>query len=551
VPTPADHPRPTRVRVHGRRLPVCHGLGALVLALTAAGAAPVPAADAPALRACTRTIAHATMAIAAMRERAVSVCVGESLACTTHPACARADQARCPRRLAHATAMERRPVRATDRCAARLSPESFLADDGLGYELLAPFCPGSPMRGQPADAVACQRQALACTSDRIMATLAPRTEELLARLDVVLAGAAGCLMPYTCGNGLPDPDEECDFGAANSDTRPNRCRTTCLAPSCGDGVVDEDEDCDDGNLADGDGCDADCFDEDDCGNGVVEADEECDDGNLADGDGCDADCFVEETGTCGDGIEDDDEECDEGAGNSDVARDRCRTDCRTPWCGDGVIDPGEDERCEPPGSLLCTEDCDLRIGLPASRLPRAERDRCAGRILREGLRVVRKARALAARCVQASARCVLGRDGGARCVSSATRACNAAAARRARLADAAAERAAHACGGEASGAAPMPLATFLDAHDGLGLRAVAARCPFDGARTPSAVDLFACAFGRARCLAERAVAETIPRASEFLWDVLDDPEAAFPCVADPTDLEPDVDFGSPSGAFVD
>lgn len=34
--------------------------------------------------------------------------------------------------------------------------------------------------------------------------------------------------------------------------------TTAPAPACGDGAVDEDEDCDDGNLEDGDGCDAAC-----------------------------------------------------------------------------------------------------------------------------------------------------------------------------------------------------------------------------------------------------------------------------------------------------
>jgi hypothetical protein len=44
-----------------------------------------------------------------------------------------------------------------------------------------------------------------------------------------------------CGDGIISGDEECDDGAANSDNAPDRCRTSCVAPSCGDGVVDLDE----------------------------------------------------------------------------------------------------------------------------------------------------------------------------------------------------------------------------------------------------------------------------------------------------------------------
>ena len=49
-----------------------------------------------------------------------------------------------------------------------------------------------------------------------------------------------------CGNGMMNPGEECDDGAANSDTIPNACRTDCSEPSCGDGVIDDGEQCDDG-----------------------------------------------------------------------------------------------------------------------------------------------------------------------------------------------------------------------------------------------------------------------------------------------------------------
>jgi len=85
-------------------------------------------------------------------------------------------------------------------------------------------------------------------------------------------------------------------------------------PVCGDGVVEGDELCDDGNQIDDDACPNDCGGgtsmttdgtstggdtEGDtgpggaCGDGVVGGLEECDDGNLADGDGCSANCTLE------------------------------------------------------------------------------------------------------------------------------------------------------------------------------------------------------------------------------------------------------------------
>jgi cysteine-rich repeat protein len=63
---------------------------------------------------------------------------------------------------------------------------------------------------------------------------------------------------FGCGDGVVDPDEACDDGAANSDTTPGACRTTCLAAGCGDAVVDPGEGCDDGAAFGGDGCGADC-----------------------------------------------------------------------------------------------------------------------------------------------------------------------------------------------------------------------------------------------------------------------------------------------------
>lgn len=61
-----------------------------------------------------------------------------------------------------------------------------------------------------------------------------------------------------CGNGVLEPDEQCDQGTENSDTSPDSCRTNCRTPSCGDGVADAEEGCDDGNLLGGDGCSPTC-----------------------------------------------------------------------------------------------------------------------------------------------------------------------------------------------------------------------------------------------------------------------------------------------------
>ncbi len=62
----------------------------------------------------------------------------------------------------------------------------------------------------------------------------------------------------TCGDGVVDPGEACDDGAANSDTEADACRTRCLPAACGDGVTDGGEACDDGETWGGDGCDPAC-----------------------------------------------------------------------------------------------------------------------------------------------------------------------------------------------------------------------------------------------------------------------------------------------------
>jgi cysteine-rich repeat protein len=132
-----------------------------------------------------------------------------------------------------------------------------------------------------------------------------------------------------CGDGVRAAAcEQCDDGAANSDTAADACRTSCRLPSCGDGAVDSAEECDDGNAG---ACD-----------------------------GCSPTCTVEPGYACGDGVRSAacGEECDAGAANSDSLPDACRGDCTLSRCGDGVTDAGE--ACDDGNQQSCdgcTFDC--------------------------------------------------------------------------------------------------------------------------------------------------------------------------------------------------
>ncbi len=478
----------------------------------------------------------------AARERVVSRCAADVVACGAPAAstCLDAAAATCRHRVDALTALAARARRAADVVGTPLGGAMLDADDGLGYALLAPLCPDVAAAAAATDgAVACQQRALDCTADRTIALLAPQAGGMLGGID---PATPGCFRSSTCGDGIVDPNEECDDGAANSDVLPDHCRTDCRDPSCGDGVVDDGEDCDDGNTDDGDGCDSDCASEaDTCGNGVVDPGEECDDGNAIDGDGCDTDCTLD-ADVCGDGVVSDDEECDDGANNSDVLPDHCRSDCELPWCGDGVVDPGSGEQCEPPGTLLCTSTCENRLPLPA----RTSRDRstplghCAREILHRGGRLFAATRAATGTCVSAAASCDLADAATDRCFAAAVNRCNQASGRRDRLRAATHASTSRAC-------ATIELATLLDPAQGLGFRQVASSCQFDAGRIPTTDDLLDCLAAHAACLAEQATAEAVPRAYDFLTDVLDDPDTQFPCITDLSDLDDD---GSPSAAFV-
>ncbi len=145
----------------------------------------------------------------------------------------------------------------------------------------------------------------------------------------------------SCGNGVPEPGEQCDTGGESA-----TCDVNCTAVACGDGIVNTTagEQCDDGNVEDGDGCSADCLSEivAECGNGILESGEQCDDGNNVNTDFCTNACT---NATCGDSIVCDTcqpaEECDSG-GQTDA----CDADCTIAVCGDGTLNTDAGEECD-------------------------------------------------------------------------------------------------------------------------------------------------------------------------------------------------------------
>ncbi|HVK64403.1 MAG TPA: DUF4215 domain-containing protein [Polyangium sp.] len=156
---------------------------------------------------------------------------------------------------------------------------------------------------------------------------------------------AGVCVDDTCGDGFASPSEECDDGNIENGDGCDSCKWSCVSDDptrdcagidpcvgsvcddathtcgnpigngqvcgmdsvcvngactsivCGDGVMDPGEECDDGNVMNGDGCEADCTlppAASVCGNGVRESDEQCDDSNTKNLDGCDSACKFEQ-----------------------------------------------------------------------------------------------------------------------------------------------------------------------------------------------------------------------------------------------------------------
>lgn len=135
---------------------------------------------------------------------------------------------------------------------------------------------------------------------------------------------------------------------------------------CGDGVRSADEACDDGNIIDGDGCNARCDSNESCGNGIVDltAGEECDPA-IPGTTSCSNQCLLER---CGNRVLDPREVCDDG---NQESGDGCSSDCRSnEACGNGVTDAHLGEQCEfsrspfpdaPPNTSTCDSDCTLPV----------------------------------------------------------------------------------------------------------------------------------------------------------------------------------------------
>lgn len=158
-----------------------------------------------------------------------------------------------------------------------------------------------------------------------------------------------------CGNGLPDPAEECDDGNL---VEGDGCDSSCLPTGCGSAVVTGAEECDDGNLDDTDDC-VSCllaF----CGDGFVETSAEaCDDANADQTDACLGDCTL---ARCGDSVVRPGlEVCDDGdaSGNNDS----CLNECMSAACGDGYLQLGKEE-CDD-GNAVNGDGCTRRCRLEA------------------------------------------------------------------------------------------------------------------------------------------------------------------------------------------
>jgi cysteine-rich repeat protein len=178
------------------------------------------------------------------------------------------------------------------------------------------------------------------------ASPAPFATRAVRRLVVALTCAAaasvsGCVKQpdaKTCPTGIYCPaGSECAARQA-----------VCIFTPCGNGKLDPGEACDDGNVVDGDGCNATCTSNETCGNGFKDLSEECDFALTPDT--CTTTCT---SNICGNTRTDPGEDCDPGPGGMTA---QCLATCRWSRCGDTVVNPLAGEGCDD-GNLDNQDDC--------------------------------------------------------------------------------------------------------------------------------------------------------------------------------------------------